>query len=86
MNLLGQLAAIVGSIVTIGGAAGWVAEPHVTQYLEERYATVEQVSSNSQAIMLVRIDNAAASGDRARLRGLCDDFYRLYGWTPSACR
>ena len=74
---IAQLSGALALIGTIGGGA-WM--------LDGRYAKVEQVASNSQAIMMVRIQNARERGDKARWISLCDDFRRLYGWTPGACR
>lgn len=86
MNLLAQAAAMVGAITALGGTAGFIAEPHITQYLEDRYATIEMVGSNSQQIALIAIENARRSGNQQLLTRLCDDFQRTHDWTPSACR
>jgi hypothetical protein len=72
-----QLTAALGLIGTIGGGA---------YFLDARYARVEQVGANSQQIALIRIENAAASGNVTLLRRLCDDFRQTHGWTPSACK
>ena len=74
---IAQLSAALALIGTIGGGA-WM--------LDGRYAHVETVSTNSQQIMINRIWIARQSGDRALLKALCDDFYRLYRWVPSACK
>ena len=85
MNALASLAASVGVVTSLGGAAGFIAEPHITEYLNERYATIEQVGAVAQQIALIAIENAARSGNRALLIRLCDDFQRAHGWKPSAC-
>lgn len=85
MNILAQIAATVGTVTTIGGATAYIAEPHVTEYLSERYATIEQVGANAQQIAIIAIENAARSGNRALLLRLCDDFRKTHGWRPSAC-
>lgn len=77
MKSIIQAAAVIAAIATIGGGA-WG--------LDARYAKVEQVAGNAEAIAIIRIENAAASGNRQLLTRLCDDFSRIYGWTPSACR
>lgn len=86
MTPLAHIAATIGAVTTIGGASAYIAEPHVTEYLAERYATVEQVAANAESIALNRIENALQSGNQALLRRLCDDFSRLHGYRPSACR
>lgn len=77
MKALLQAAAAVAAIATIGGGA-WA--------FDARYAKVEQVAGNAEAIAIIRIENAKQSGNRDLLSRLCDDFSRVYGWTPSACR
>jgi hypothetical protein len=77
-NLLfvGAVIALVGSI-----AGGVLA-------IEARYARTNSVSANSQQIAIIRIENAYRAGksQRANLRRMCDDFKRVHGWTPSACK
>lgn len=73
---IAQLAAALALISTIGGGA-WM--------LDGRYAKVEQVGSNAQAIALVRIEVAAQSGNRQRLIDLCNNFRKTHGWKPSQC-
>ena len=77
-NLL-FITAAVALIGTIGGGVLAV---------EKRYARVNQVSANSQQIAIIRIENAYRAGksERANLRRYCDDFKRLWGWMPSACK
>lgn len=72
-----QISTALALIGTIGGGAYW---------LDNRYAKVEQVAEAGQQIMPNRIWIARQSGDRVLLRSLCDDFYRLYRWTPSPCK
>ena len=74
---LSQISALVAVVAGIGGGA-WA--------LDARYAKVEQVAANSEAIMLVKIDNALMSNQKERLRRLCDDFIRAHNWTPGACK
>jgi len=72
-----QLSAALGLVSSIGVGA-W--------YLDDRYAKVEQVGANSQQIAIIKIENAASSGNRPLLRRLCDDFQQTHGWVPSACQ
>lgn len=78
---IAQLGAVIALVLTISGAT-WAGY----EWLDGRYAKVEQVGVNAQQIAIIRIENAAASGNRVLLRRLCDDFRQVYGWTPSACR
>ena len=71
------LAAAIALVGTIASGA-WM--------LDGRYAKIEQVGVNSQQIALIRIENAAASGNRQLLKRLCDDFRQAHNWTPSSCR
>jgi hypothetical protein len=77
MKTVIQAAALIAAIATIGGGA-WA--------FDARYAKVEQVAGNAEAIAIIRIENARQSGNGDLLARLCDDFSRVYGWTPSACR
>ena len=56
--------------------------------LEERYARVDMVSANAQQIAIMKIENAYRAGAKQKevLRRLCDDFNRVWKWTPSACK
>ncbi len=74
---LTQIGGALALITTIGGGIF---------FAEDRYAKVEQVGSNAQQIAIIRIENAAASRNRVLLKRLCDDFYRVHKWLPSACR
>jgi len=77
-NLL-FITAAVALFGTIGGAVLAV---------EKRYARVNQVSANSQQIAIMKIENAHRAGPSQKelLRRLCDDFERVWKWTPSACK
>lgn len=77
MKAIIQAAAVIAAIGTIGGGA-WA--------LDARYATKTEVAGNSQSIMILQIENARASGNAQLLTRLCDDFQRVHGWRPSACR
>jgi|TARA_Y100000310_G_scaffold99089_1_gene96873 hypothetical protein len=81
MNPILQAAAVVVALGTLGGA-GYA--------LDERYAKIDdvqaQVGANSQAIHLMRIENAHRAGNDGLVRRLCDDFHRVHGWSPSLCR
>lgn len=77
MNPITQAAAVVGAIGVIGGGAF---------ALDKRYAKIQAVGANSQAIALIRIENTSRSGNKELLRRLCDDFRRVHRWSPSLCR
>mgnify|MGYP001277421834 CR=1 FL=1 len=69
--------AVVALISAIGGGV---------YALDSRYAQVEMVAGNAQQIAVMRIENAKQSGNKELLRRLCDDFYRIHKWQPSACK
>lgn len=77
MNPITQAAAIVGAIGVIGGGA---------YALDGRYAKIQAVGANAQAIAIMRIENASRAGKKELLRRLCDDFRRVHRWSPSLCR
>ena len=77
MNALLSAAALVAALSTVGGAGWWA---------KDNLATVEMVGANAEQIAIIRIENAARSGNRDLLIRLCDDFQRVHGWRPSACR
>ena len=77
MNPITQAAAIIGAIGVIGGGA---------YALDGRYAKIQAVGANAQAIAIMRIENAHRAGKSVLLRRLCDDFRRVHGWSPTLCR
>lgn len=86
VSTLVHTAAALGAAGTILSGTFLLGEPHVRNWLDETYAHVEVAAANSEGILLVRIGNAKDSGDTRQLRSLCDDYLRLYGRTPHACR
>jgi hypothetical protein len=71
-----RAAAAVAALSTLIGTA-WA--------LDGRYATRDQVSGNSQSILLIHIQNAANSGNQPLLIQLCNDFQKAHGWKPGSC-
>jgi len=61
-----------------------------TVAVEMRYAKQKQmidlISSNAQQIAILKIETAKQSKNKNLLRRLCDDFERMHGWRPSACK
>ena len=58
--------------------------------VEMRYAKQKQmidlISSNAQQIAILKIETAKQSKNKNLLHRLCDDFERMHGWRPSACK